>query len=290
MQKFIELNLSNFLKPYLQEEDIKQEELSVVFIKLQLLMCSLVDKISDSSEKVKASVLYDDLTLGFIRAIQDVKKVPAKLPNLEESTTLEFVDNFDKVHAELAVLIARLIKLKATNNYIDATELLTHYLGVSKLSCEECYGLFKAIELAEYVRGGHGNCFHAIWTMPKIEAQDAENNIIDLGSKIAEYLSCKEESDHICTGIKSSDHCADISDDESENISISGNTLSPERFINSSSFFRDLATYLLSIGFGFDSITSSGQASSSGISAYTSDAKLDVAGDVLLETIKSPSD
>ena len=173
-------------------------EFSYTIMKLNIIIGELVGRISrhvyERSDEVSAEVLvlkeqdaelqkqYKKFCDGFSRAMQDVRKVAKHLSDDLSGMKIQFVSNLSNIHAELDILLYKMLEKlgcqpekfvqntdflryfvsQSSGEFVESKNLLERPLGVSKLSCEGCYVVFKMLELQQWIRGGHG-IFHCDW-------------------------------------------------------------------------------------------------------------------------------
>lgn len=159
---------------------IDNTDLSVCFIKMRSLFEHLIRSIPDEYQDVQRLLLskFDEFDKTFYKAFDDILKITTKYLKDSEIAdfTLEFIPNPHKIHAELIMLEhrAKMIALEQNpshdpNEFIKLTPAIfdPQHLGVSKLSCVQCYFTYEFAGLINYVRGGHGILFLQQWNFPQ---------------------------------------------------------------------------------------------------------------------------
>ena len=152
------------------------------------------------------------------------------------------IENHQKLHAELAIVNARIKELSGGKDVdVDSKDVITHYGGVSKLACEQCLKAWEILGLEQYVRGGHGQLFRESWREPSWDIA-GESFGDALCRKLHEYLRERvEHKHHRPHDVDISEHCAGVSDEDADG---EEKQLTPEKHRSSVEFlvtgFRSL--------------------------------------------------
>lgn len=184
-------------------------ETSISFIKFGYILKYVFEKIPEEYEENRDSLLQnlDAYNNSFARAMMDIVGISNYLkqyPDLQ-SIPFDFAENGirksgNEIHCELAMLQQLIAKAIAENggNPINPLDILTNYLGVSKLSCVQCFAVFDFVGLGQFVRGGHGIWFNPLWNIPNWEFSETDKTLLD---HIMEYIQNPQQKlDEITVG------------------------------------------------------------------------------------------